>query len=275
MIHGVPDFCRSAATIATSAADVFCRGLVKVAPFLLLFCPSESDASGVARLLAIQCEAMRQQHVMSEGTPVGCDRLRSVNFNYVDFDGQARSDGEIVVMDAAAPHVLHLFTELFYLGFPIAHARPLTVYRGDDLASMNHNNTSAFNDRPVTGKTTLSLHAYGLAIDINPIQNPFIVRNGSLIVVLPPAGAGFTDRTLRSTPQGRGMAEHVVVDFCRAGFPIWGGSWSNPIDYQHFQVTRSLAERLARLSAPAAKKTFDASVRNSARACGVHAPRSN
>jgi hypothetical protein len=208
------------------------------------------------------CNQMKLRHVLTPGAPVGCDRLRLLTFGYVAFDGQPKSDGEMVVMDAVADHVLRVFVALRARGFPIASVKLMDHFNGDDDASMAQNNTSAFNVRPVAGTGSISLHAYGVAIDLNPIQNPFITRPGGKLKVDPPAGADFVSRrNLRP-----GMAEPVVDLFAEHGFVEWGGYWRNPIDYQHVQVGRKLAARLARLPAAEARALFERFAEKS-RAC--------
>jgi hypothetical protein len=212
--------------------------------------PAEADA--VLPVSAALCKDMKQRHVLNPGAPVGCDRLRLVKFGYVGFDGQSRDDGVVVVMDAVADHVLQIFATLRQRSFPIARARLMNEYNGDDDASIAQNNTSALNVRPVAGSSTISLHAYGVAIDLNPIQNPAVERAGGAIVVSPKAGAGYVSRkTLRP-----GMAEPILDVFADHGLPVWGGHWNSP-DYQHFQVSRSLAYRLARLSPADARALFE------------------
>jgi hypothetical protein len=96
---------------------------------------------------------------------------------------------------------------------------------------MAADNTSAFNCRRVEGSTSWSAHAYGLAIDINPLENPYI-RQGH---VLPPAGRAFLNRSRRAV----GMihaGDAVVRAFAAVGWP-WGGRWHEPVDYQHFSAT--------------------------------------
>jgi hypothetical protein len=208
---------------------------------------------------AERCRSMETHHVLGPHPPVACDRLRVVKFGYVDFHGKLQTDGEIVVMDAAAKHVLRIFETLRRARFPIAKANVLDRYDGDDLASMNDNNTSAFNDRPITGGGLPSLHAYGLAIDIDPIQNPYVTRSGATFTFEPAAGADYANR-LENRPgkQARqGMAEAVIEVFAENGFLIWGGYWDSPIDYQHFQVGRPFAERLTQLNGPEAEQVFD------------------
>jgi hypothetical protein len=202
---------------------------------------------------------MRTHHVLNTDVMVGCDRLRIVKFSYVGFDDKIHDDGEMIVMDAAAPHVLRILHNLRKIRFPIFTARPMNEFDGDDNASMRANNSSAFNNRGLTGGSAPSLHAFGLAIDVNPIQNPFLVLSDASVKIEPPAGADYLNRVNErpGKPPRRGMAEAVVRLFAEDGFLIWGGYWDNPIDYQHFQVSRKLAERLASLPPSQAARYFD------------------
>jgi hypothetical protein len=107
--------------------------------------------------------------------------------------------------------------------------RPVDAYRGSDDASMAADNTSAFNCRAAVapGPKRWSVHAYGRAIDVNPVENPYL-EGGR---VLPPAGRAFADRLRRRM----GMAEGALVRaFATVGWG-WGGRWSAP-DYQHFSA---------------------------------------
>jgi hypothetical protein len=220
---------------------------------------SHGSTEAIAPVSAAFCEDMRTHHVLNTDVKVGCDRLRLVKFRYLGFDDKIHDDGEVVVMDAAAPHVLRIFDNLRKMRFPIFKARPMNEFDGDDNASMRANNSSAFNDRNLTGGAAPSLHAYGLAIDLNPVQNPFLVLSDASVKIEPPAGADYLNRmSVRpGKPARRGMAEAVVRLFAEEGFPIWGGYWDNPIDYQHFQVSRKLAELLARLPPTQAARYFD------------------
>jgi hypothetical protein len=204
------------------------------------------------------CNHMKLHHVLNPGTPVGCDRLRLLKFGYIDFGGQTHSDGEMVVLDAVADHVLQIFGAPRGRRFPIASVKLMDHYDGDDDASTAQNNTSAFNVRRVAGGSAMSLHAYGVAIDLNPEQNPYIIRSGRTVRIDSRSGADYVSRkTLRP-----GMAEPVVDLFARHGFVEWGGYWRNPIDYQHFQVGRKLAYQLARLPAMEARALFERFVEN-------------
>jgi hypothetical protein len=202
------------------------------------------------------CTEMRTTKVLNPGAPVGCERLRRITFSYLNFSGEVRTDGELIIMDAVADHVLRIFNALREKAFPIAKAHLMNHYLGNDDDSMADNTTSAFNDRPIAGGRTTSIHAYGLAIDLNPIQNPFISVSKGRRSISPKSGAEYEDRK-NARP---GMAEPIVDVFADNGFPVWGGRWSNPIDYQHFQVSRDLANQLARNSPNAAKLLFESSI---------------
>jgi hypothetical protein len=205
------------------------------------------------------CGDMKLHHVLNAKPHVGCDRLRSVKFRYLGFDDKIHDDGEIVVMDAVASHVLRIFESLLRIRFPIAKARPLNAYEGDDNASMRDNNSSAFNDRNLTNGNSVSLHAYGLAIDLNPAQNPYLTRSEGMLKIEPLAGADYLNRLDERPWKSRrpGMAEAAIRTFADNGFLIWGGYWDEPIDYQHFQIGRKLAERLAGAPPSEAAKLFN------------------
>lgn len=147
-----------------------------------------------------------------------------------DFTGDRR-DGHLVVAAAEAETLLDIFAELFAAGYPIQQMRPVHEFGGNDDLSMAANNTSAFNCRTVGGGTRLSDHAFGTAVDINPVQNPYVTKHGTA----PAAGADFDDAAER----GPGMpgviraGDAVVRAFTTRGWG-WGGTWRNSKDYQHF-----------------------------------------
>jgi hypothetical protein len=122
-----------------------------------------------------------------------------------------------------------------------------------DVYDNTHNNTSSFNDRNISGSDKISLHAYGAAIDINPRQNPYIISDGKEVVVKPALGADYVQRPAANPA----MAEHAVAIFARHGFVIWGGAWTNPKDYQHFQLDRGIAEKLVELPVEQASEYFN------------------
>jgi hypothetical protein len=219
----------------------------------------------VAPVDAPLCASMKSHHVLNDGAPVGCERLAVVTFRYVDFAGAEHDDGRVVVLDAVAERVSRIFDELHARRFAIAKAQPMDAYDGNDEASMAADNTSGFNHRMVTGGTKISLHAYGAAIDLNPLENPFIERdrgNDAKLMVHPPAGAGYLNRMQQrpGKPVRAGMAEEAVAVFAANGFTVWGGYWDDPIDYQHFDIGRPLAEDLAKLPPGEARKRFEAAI---------------
>jgi hypothetical protein len=164
-----------------------------------------------------------------EGCPVGPNQLRLVKMSVFGFDGRTYR-GELIVATSVVRDVVNTFAELYYNRFPIERMETVDKYDADDDKSMAANNTSAFNCRPITGGTSWSNHSYGRAIDINPVQNPYISRGGT---VSPPNGAPYVDRT--RTDQGLIHAnDSTVRAFERRGWE-WGGSWHSPVDYQHFE----------------------------------------
>lgn len=218
--------------------------------------------AGTADVLAISsqtCSKMHATGVISAVSPVQCERLREVHFKYIDFQGQHHKDGVMVVMDAVAPYVANIFSGLFQQQFPLKKARPIQEYQGDDNRSMDANNSSSFNYRQVTGNSSLSLHAYGLAIDINPIQNPFISFSEQGVATFKPQdGVEYSNRKQYryGKDKRKGFAEDVVPLFASNGFLYWGGFWNTPIDYQHFQVSRSMANLMVAMPANDAKLFF-------------------
>jgi hypothetical protein len=215
--------------------------------------------SSWAALDASACARLKASRIISPDAPVGCERLAIVRFPYVDFSGVSHQDGQLMVLAVVAPEVRQLFNALYQRRFPLERARLMEHYQGDDAAAMRDNNTSAFNNRQVTGGGPPSLHAYGLAIDINPRQNPYVqLGEDGMARFSPPAGIAYANRlAIRpGKPARPGMAEQVVGLFAEYGFTIWGGHWDTPLDYQHFQLGRSLAEQLATLPEPQARLLF-------------------
>ena len=131
---------------------------------------------------------------------------------------------------------LSIFGELYQIRFPIHQMETIENFQGDDEKSMKANNSSCFNFRKIAGTDKLSIHSYGLAIDINPKQNPY-VTNG---IIYPEDGASYLNRET----QRPGMVEPIVDIFKRNGFEIWGGEWKDPIDYHHFQVSKEFLSKL-------------------------------
>ena len=164
---------------------------------VLTFAAHAADEQGgkIAPISSALCDDMKSRNVMRPVSPLSCERLRLVSFPYVGFDDRVHGDGEIVVMDAAAEYVLRIFAKLREMRFPIAKVRLMNHYNGNDSASTADNNTSSFNARKSTGGNSLSMHAYGLAIDLNPVQNPYATQSGSGRRYMPRPGAAYSNRS--------------------------------------------------------------------------------
>jgi hypothetical protein len=173
----------------------------------------------------------RMRFSWRRGCPVGPVELRLLRIDHWGFDGRVHR-GELVVHRDHARRILKVMEQLFRARYPIQRLRLVDAYRGDDDRSMAANNTSAFNCRRVSGTRIWSEHAYGRAIDVNPLRNPYVTRGGR---VSPPAGRPYANRSGRA----RGMihsGDQVVRAFAAAGWE-WGGNWSGARDYQHFSST--------------------------------------
>ncbi len=166
----------------------------------------------------------------TEGCPVALDDLRYLRVTYRTEEGESEV-GELVVAADLADEVVTAFAALYDANFPIASMRLVDDFGADDLRSMQANNTSAFNCRFVAGTTSWSWHAYGRAIDINPLVNPYLSNRG----VDPPEGEAFLDRT-QTVPGMIRDGDAVTSAFADLGWE-WGGSWSSAPDYQHFART--------------------------------------
>ena len=163
------------------------------------------------------------------GCPVAPARLRRVRLTYWGFDRRAHT-GALVANEAVVSDLVHVFSRLYGARFPIRRLRPIDAYGGKDERSLEADNTAAFNCRYVIGPgpRRWSAHAYGEAIDINTVENPYI-EGGR---VMPPAGSGYRDRS-RYRP-GMAVAGGVLVRaFASSGWG-WGGRWAATPDYQHF-----------------------------------------
>jgi D-alanyl-D-alanine carboxypeptidase len=163
--------------------------------------------------------------------PVGFADLRLLTVDRWGFDRRLHR-GRLVVHRDAAGAMLRVMRRLFRLRFPIRQMRLVDAYGADDRRSMAADNTSAFNCRTVAGTEVWSEHAYGRAIDVNPIENPYVTGSG---YVSPPAGAPYTRRS-RRVPGLIHRGGPVVEAFASAGWE-WGGNWPWPKDYQHFSAT--------------------------------------
>jgi hypothetical protein len=160
------------------------------------------------------------------GCPVGPGDLRAVTFPHFRTDGSI-GRGVLIVHRDAAHDVAVLVRTAYGSRFPITQARPVDDFGGDDDASMAADNSSAFNCRVVAGTTTWSQHAYGRAVDLNPVRNPYVRGDR----VDPPGGGAYLDRSdVRPGMLVEGSAVIDAVD--RLGWG-WGGRWASGADHQH------------------------------------------
>lgn len=182
--------------------------------------PADSDklsgSDGISDLNVISDEDLVYLHVL-----------------HYDFAGNP-AEGELICNKYIADDLSEIFYELYLAEYQIEKITLVDRYDGDDLASMTDNNTSCFNYREVDGTTSLSKHAYGLAIDINPLYNPYVRydKNGGQIVS-PAEGEYYADRS-NTFPYKIDADDLCCRLFLEHGF-TWGGNWNSCKDYQHFQ----------------------------------------
>jgi D-alanyl-D-alanine carboxypeptidase len=166
-----------------------------------------------------------------EGCPVGLGKLRLLRVDYWGFD-DASHRGRLVVNRRFDDEIIAVMRRLYRLRYPIRRMRLIDRYGADDRRSMAADNTSAFNCRFVAGTDRWSMHAYGLAIDLNPVENPY-VSDGH---VSPPEGEPYADRS-RDAPGMVHAGDPVVKAFERLAGWEWGGAWPGSTkDYQHFSA---------------------------------------
>lgn len=151
-------------------------------------------------------------------------QLELVDVYYYSFDGKLHK-GQLLINKKVKDDILEIFYLIKETKFPVAKVIPISYYNWDDEKSMNDNNTSAFNYRFIKNTKVYSYHSYGLAIDINPMQNPNVKRGK----ILP-------DKAVYN-PEAPGTLKHnsqIVREFIKKGWQ-WGGNWKSSKDYQHFE----------------------------------------
>lgn len=164
---------------------------------------------------------------------ISYEDLRYVNVLYYNFNG-TECFGELICNKAIAQDMVEIFYELYRNEYQIEQIRLIDEYNGDDTLSMQDNNTSCFNYRVVDGTSSLSKHALGLAIDINPFYNPYVVyKNDGTTYISPPGSETYADRSKEFAYK---IDENDLCYklFKEHGF-TWGGNWNSSKDYQHFQ----------------------------------------
>jgi D-alanyl-D-alanine carboxypeptidase len=164
------------------------------------------------------------------GCPVQLRDLRVIEATHWGFDGRSRT-GRLIVHGDVASDVLGVLRRLYAARFPIRRMVPVDAYGASDFRSIEADNTSAFNCRYVEGTRRWSEHAYGRAIDLNPIENPYVSGGRTSHR----ASVRYLDRSQRRP--GMAFSGGVVVEAFRAIGWGWGGNWSSVKDYQHFSAS--------------------------------------
>ena len=218
---------------AASRSTVRRLGAAALAALVLAFAATSAEARPAFSYGPIDAATRERMTGVSwrPGCPVGLADLRLLKVRHWGFDGRVHR-GRLVVHEDSARGLVRVLRRLFRLHFPIRRMRLVDAYGADDHRSMAADNTSAFNCRFVSGTRRWSEHAYGRAIDVNPVENPYADSDG---YVSPPAGAPYRDRSQRV----KGLIHrggNVVRAFAAIGWE-WGGYWSWPKDYQHFSAT--------------------------------------
>ncbi|MCI8306507.1 MAG: M15 family metallopeptidase [Lachnospiraceae bacterium] len=175
------------------------------------------------------------------------DDLRYVRVKYYNYKGKEK-EGELIVNKLIARDVAEIFYELYEIKYPIRRIRLVDEYDADDNLSMAADNTSSFNYRIIAGSNnSLSMHALGLALDINPKINPCV---GGAHGIVPPNGKAYSQRKVSKC--GGKYADNMIHKgdeayniFIKHGFS-WGGEWDNMKDYQHFYKVTGKYKKMGR-----------------------------
>jgi D-alanyl-D-alanine carboxypeptidase len=202
---------------------------------ILMFAVSWAQAGQADRVTPIPDDIWKSMQGVSWHGNMPCPKreaLRVVQVPYVNFDGELKS-GPLIVDASLADEVLKIFTEIAANAtYRIERVQLIDAYGGDDFISIEANNTSAFNCRLTTGAKTLSAHAKGRAIDLNPLINPYVDKKGTSHK----KSVGFVTKQQRAKSDAAGMIKAdglVVKTFKKYGWK-WGGEWNSIKDYQHF-----------------------------------------
>ncbi len=167
-----------------------------------------------------------------EPLQISYEDLAYVHVLHYDFQAQIQ-EGELICNQSVAQDLIEIFYELYENQYPVEKIRLIDEYDADDEASMADNNTSCFNYRTVPGRTTLSNHSYGCAIDINPLYNPYVRTSGGKEQISPDNAVPYADRSA-DFPYKIDKNDLCYRIFIEHGFN-WGGSWNSSKDYQHFE----------------------------------------
>lgn len=182
-------------------------------------------------------ERMIDGESYKKGCPIPLGDLRYLEVSYIDFNG--KSDiGEIIIHKDVAKETVDIFRKLYKINYPIKQMRLVSDFKADDWQSIEADNTSAFNCRNIAGTNRWSKHAYGKAIDINPLENPYISKKGTISHQY---SLQYKKRIHKNnSPQDKAILlpnDKATKIFKSYGW-IWGGDWNSIKDYQHFEKKR-------------------------------------
>ena len=168
----------------------------------------------------------------AEGALISLDELRCIRVLHVNLDRDTLA-GEMICNKAIAADLVDIFRELYHQGYPIERMVPIDEYGADDELSMRANNSSSFCYRVIAGSTRLSNHARGMAVDLNPLYNPYVKTSGGKTVIQPATAGPYVDRKA-GFPYKIDVNDAAYKIFIAHGF-TWGGAWTSLKDYQHFE----------------------------------------
>lgn len=198
--------------------------------FVILFFAISNSGSKVQELqdkpdIIVDCNYSFEEAIAGLEIPAWIKKnLVLIDVEYYSFDNKLHR-GQLVLHKRAEKDIKEIFEIVKSIKFPIDKVVPVVRYNWSDEASMNDNNTSAFNYRKVKGQKVLSAHSYGLAIDINPMQNPHIKRK-----TVQPANGKYDIKAAGTIVKN----SRLVQEFRKRGWQ-WGGTWKSSRDYQHFE----------------------------------------
>lgn len=190
-------------------------------------------SASISNILPDIKQRMIKGNSWNKACPVSLKDLRYLRMKYINFDGEDKM-GEMIVHKDFAVEVTQIFEALYMMDYPINKMRLVSDYKGSDWNSIEADNTSAFNCRKATGSKKFSKHSYGKAIDINPIENPYVFRSGNSSHK---ASKPFLKRKrIGNSAAQKAMFlpdDEAVQVFKKHGWK-WGGDWKSVKDYQHF-----------------------------------------
>lgn len=212
------------AVMQMNAGDIVDMNMIETSAAGNLFYANDIDEALKERIMGIS---------YTENHDISLTQLRYLRMLYYGFDGKTHV-GEMIVNEKIAADVLSIFQALYQQNYPIEQMVLVDDYQGQDEASMESNNTTAFNYRLISGSSKLSNHSFGMAIDLNPKYNPYVrTKADGTTIFQPENGSSYADR--------EAVFDHKVTKedpayqlFTEAGFS-WGGDWNSVKDYQHFE----------------------------------------